>query len=281
MASTIPQKPRPAVLTWAMPGLLLALFIWSYLGVGGNLSELFGPEGRAGMADYVKRLYPPNLGGEFLLEVGRAALETLSISFMGTFIAALLGGALVFFASSNLMFSGILFEREGGWGRARGFRMALFGLSRAILSILRSIPEIVLAMIFIFSVGLGPFAGVLALGLHTGGVLGKLFSEVVEDIDSRPLEALQATGASRLKILLYGVLPQVLPQFLSYVLYRWEVNIRTAAILGIVGAGGIGLKLHIAISLFLEDQLLTLIAVLFAMVTAVDYLSHAVRKRLI
>ena len=128
--------------------------------------------------------------------------------------------------------------------------------------------------------GLGPFPGVLALGVHTGGVLGKLFGETLEDVDPRPVEALQATGASRLGILLYGVLPQALPQFLAYSLYRWEVNIRAAAVLGFLGAGGLGQRIYFAISLFLENQLLTLILAVYLMVTVVDALSAFLRRRL-
>ena len=111
----------------------------------------------------------------------------------------------------------------------------------------------------------------LALGVHTGGVLGKLFAEVLEDVELRPIESLQSTGASKLQILFYAILPQVLPQFVSYTLYRWEVNIRVAAVLGFVGAGGLGQRIHIAISLFLEQQLLTLLLVLYVLVTAVDF----------
>jgi phosphonate transport system permease protein len=102
----------------------------------------------------------------------------------------------------------------------------------------------------------------------------------LENVDPRPIEALQATGAGRFSIFLYGLLPQAFPQLLAYTLYRWEVNIRTATILGIIGGGGIGLKIHIALSLFLQDQLLVLIAVIFVLVTAVDFLSSYLRRRL-
>ena len=135
------------------------------------------------------------------------------------------------------------------------------------------------ALIFVFLVGLGPFPGVLALGVHTGGVLGKLFAEVLEDVDLQPIESLQSTGAGKVQILFYGILPQVLPQFISYTLYRWEVNIRVAAVLGFVGAGGLGQRIHIAMSLFLEQQLLTLLIALYILVTAVDYLSAYLRRR--
>ena len=126
-------------------------------------------------------------------------------------------------------------------------------------------------------VGLGPFPGVLALGVHTGGALGKLFGEVLEDVDPAPLEALQATGASTFTILVYGVLPQ----FVSYALYRWEVNIRAAAMLGFVGAGGLGQRIYVAISLFHDHQLLTLILAIYLIVTLVDALSAYLRSRLV
>ncbi|MGH7262412.1 MAG: PhnE/PtxC family ABC transporter permease, partial [Candidatus Rokuibacteriota bacterium] len=150
-----------------------------------------------------------------------------------------------------------------------------------LLNILRTIPEIVWALIFVFAVGLGPFPGVLALAVHTGGVLGKLFGEVLEDVAPEPIETLQSAGAGRLAILFYGVLPQAAPQFISYALYRWEVNIRAAAILGFVGAGGLGQRIYVAISLFLENQLLTLILAIYVMVTLVDALSAYLRRRLV
>lgn len=120
----------------------------------------------------------------------------------------------------------------------------------------------------------------LALGIHTGGVLGRLFGEVMENVETQPIEALQATGASRLQILCYGILPQVLPEFVAYTLYRWEVNIREAIILGYVGAGGLGQQIQIAISLFLEHRLLTLIIAIYLIVVVVDTLSAYLRRRL-
>jgi phosphonate transport system permease protein len=159
--------------------------------------------------------------------------------------------------------------------------VAVFAGAKAVLNVLRTVPEIVWAMIFVFMVGLGPFPGVLALGVHTGGVLGKLFGEVLEDVDPAPLEALQATGASRFRILVYGILPQALPQFVAYSLYRWEVNIRAAAMMGFVGAGGLGQRIHIAISLFHEQQLLTLILAIYLIVTVVDAFSAYLRARLL
>jgi phosphonate transport system permease protein len=152
-----------------------------------------------------------------------------------------------------------------------------FGGSTLGLNLLRSIPELFWALIFILAVGLGPFAGVLALGFHTGGVLGKLFSEVIEEVNPQPIEALQATGASPAAVLAYGIFPLALPQLIAYTLYRWEVNIRAAAIIGVVGAGGIGRDIYLAVSLFHYHQLLTLLLMTLIIVTLVDYLSTGIR----
>jgi phosphonate ABC transporter permease subunit PhnE len=195
------------------------------------------------MWKFVSGLWPPETSPKFLGQAAWAAVQTLAISIMGTLLSVFIALGLSCFASDNLMYRGVLYERErsstaGGWVRYAGYWTA-----RTTMAILRSIPEIVLAILFIFAVGLGPFAGVLALGVHNGGVLGKLYAEVIENVDPQPIEALQTTGAGRTSVFLYGVLPQAFPQLLAYTLYRWEVNIRTATILGIVGAGGLGLKL--------------------------------------
>lgn len=257
---------------------LVVLVIWSYLGTRGDLSGFFGGEAWIQILLYLKGLFPPDLSGPFLKEVAFGAWETFAISLMGTVLAILIALPLALLSSRNLMYAGLLFEMEKGWWRG-GVGFVVYAGGRAILNVLRTIPELVWALIFVFVVGLGPFPGVLALGIHTGGVLGKLFSEVLENAELRPVEALQSTGAGRLQLLFYGLLPQALPQLLSYTLYRWEVNIRAAAILGFVGAGGLGQKIHIAINLFLGQKLLTLLLALYLVVTLVDTLSAYLRHR--
>lgn len=282
-AASIPLPPRAGVraATFLVPAGIAVLILWSWHGTRFDLTGLLGPEGRAQMLTYVRKLFPPDLSSDLLLKTVYWSLETFAISFMGTLLSVAVALALVFCASRNLVFSGVLFEVEEAGRPIRVARIGLYVVARAILNLLRTVPHIVWALIFVFAVGLGPFPGVLALGLHTGGVLGKLFAEVVEDIETQPLEALQATGAGRLHIFFYGVLPRVLPQFLAYTLYRWEVNIREAIILGYVGAGGLGQQIQIAISLFLENKLLTLIMAIYLMVTVVDYLSAYLRRRLL
>ena len=262
---------------FAMTAAVAIVVWWSARGTGVDLTLLFWESPRA-ILSYMTRLFPPDLRPEFLADTALGTLETLAISIMGSLLAMVVAFAVVFFASANLMYTGVLFEREQATPVRRGMRFSIYLLAKGLLNILRSIPEIVWATVFVFVVGLGPFPGVLALGVHNGGVLGKLFGEVLENVDRRPIEALQATGATRFQILIYGIMPQALPQFLSYSLYRWEVNIRAAAILGLVGAGGLGQRIHIAISLFLENQLLTLLVAIYIVVTVVDYLSAYLRR---
>jgi phosphonate transport system permease protein len=269
------------VANFLVPAGIMALILWSWRGTGFDPVGLLGADGRGQMFTYIRKLFPPDLSPDLLLKVACWSLETFAISFMGTLLSVVLALALVFLASRNLAFSGALFEVEEAGRPIRLARISLYLVTKAVLNLLRTVPHIVWALIFVFAVGLGPFPGVLALGVHTGGVLGKLFAEVVEDIETQPLEALQATGAGRFHIFFYGVLPRVLPQFLAYSLYRWEVNIREAIILGYVGAGGLGQQIQIAISLFLENKLLTLILAIYLMVTLVDYLSAYLRRRLL
>lgn len=255
--------------------------VWSYHGAEIHLSQLLSRDSFGQIIIYVKKLFPPDFSPAVLQETLKGTIETFAISFMGTLMAVVIALSIVFFASKNLIYSGLLYELEPKQGWKRAARIVPYLAAKSVLNILRTIPEMVWALVFVFLVGLGPFPGVLALGVHTGGVLGKLFGEVLEDVDAQPIESLQSTGASRLQILFYGILPQVMPQFIAYALYRWEVNIRVAAVLGLVGAGGLGQRIHIAISLFLENQLLTLILAVYILVTAVDYLSAYLRRKVI
>ncbi|MNI59617.1 Phosphate-import permease protein PhnE [compost metagenome] len=150
-----------------------------------------------------------------------------------------------------------------------------------MLSVIRTFPEIVMAILFIKAVGPGSFAGVLALGLHSVGMLGKLFAEEVENMDSGQTEALLACGASKLQILWFAVIPQVLPGFLSYTLYRFEINLRSATILGVIGAGGIGTPLIFALSSRNWDRVGIILLGIIVMITLIDMISGAIRKKLV
>ena len=270
------KKCPPALTVIAILSLITVL---SIRGLDLDLSLLLSTDALKQILSYFYDLYPPDLSGSFLKEALIASVETLAISIMGTFFAIIIAIVFTPFAIRTLTIGGWLSgEQSVRHGRLRS---SIVFVSRMVLNLLRSIPELIWAIIFILVVGLGPFAGVLALALHTGGVLGKLYADVLENVDPGPVESISATGAGRMKIFFYGILPQALPQCLSYTLYRWEMNIRGAAILGFVGAGGIGLLFYKSISLFHTDRVLTLIIIVFVMVNLVDNLSLYLRKRLL
>jgi phosphonate transport system permease protein len=177
-------------------------------------------------------------------------------------LAALAGLALALPASR-------LFEGQTNWARTP---------TRLVLNALRSIPELVWAALLLISAGLGPFAGTLALAFHTTGVLGRLFAEAIENAPPGPGTALRTHGVGTVRVFLYATLPQVLPQLLSYTLYRWENNIRAAAVLGVVGAGGLGQLLAFHMGLFQMNKTATILGAMLLMVAVVDAASHGARR---
>ncbi len=243
-----------------------------------NFLVFFEKGGREHLWSFVTGMFPPELSGDFLSLMLGPALETVQISVMGTLIAVLIGFPLGLLATSTLVFRGVLNEAEvqGSFMRY-SLRVMVYSLARAVLSLFRCIPEFVWAFMFVRAVGLGPFPGVLAIGVAYGGMLGKVYSEIFESVNTRPLEALQSTGANKLQIFFYGWFPQVLPNFVSYSLYRWECAVRTSAILGLVGAGGLGQQIEISMRMFNFHEVLTLLGMLFILVSAVDYISARIR----
>lgn len=160
-------------------------------------------------------------------------------------------------------------------------RWTLYYLSRFILNLFRGIPELLWALIFIVAVGLGPFPGVLALAVHSTGILGKLYSEILESVDQQLVETGRATGASELAVLLFVRIPATLPVLVSYSLFRWECNMRAATVLGLVGAGGIGTQLTISMQLFAYNEVATLVAAILILVVLVDLVGQLLRTRIL
>ncbi|SDU08804.1 phosphonate ABC transporter, permease protein PhnE [Halopseudomonas salegens] len=232
---------------------------FSYLGL--DLPGLLQGDSPQQMREYATSFFPPERSGSWLRQVGFGALETLAISAIGTLLAALIGAGLSLLAAGRL-------------GRVAK------ALSRLLLNALRSVPELVWAALMVLAAGLGPFAGTLAIALHTAGVLGRLFAEALENTPAEPTNALREAGAGALAAFCYGTLPGVLPQWLSYSLYRWENNIRMAAVLGFVGAGGLGQMLYVTLSLFQQARASTVILAMLLMVLLVDALSAWLRRRL-
>jgi len=196
------------------------------------------------------------------------------VSVLGTALAACGGLALAWVAARPL-------ERVPGEAPRHASRTAAAWGARAVMNLSRSLPELLWALALVMVVGLGPFAGALALGVHTAGVLGRLYFEALEEVPTAPLAALRGAGASRAATAVLGVLPQVWPQLVAYTLYRWEVNIRASAVLGVVGAGGLGRDLKLALSWFDYHRAATLVLAILALVLAVDAASAVVRRRVL
>ena len=156
---------------------------------------------------------------------------------------------------------------------------AVYWVARLILNMLRSVPELILAIVFVAAVGFGALPGALALGIHSAGMVGKFFAEAIEHADKAPVEAARATGAGPAQVILHGILPQVLPQMADTTVYRWELNFRASVVVGVVGAGGIGFELIAALRTLQYDEVAAILLVILATVTLVDALGGALRKR--
>ena len=211
--------------------------------------------------DILGRMLPPDL--RVLPAALRGAVTTVEIALLGTAAAAVLALPLGVVSARNVAAPGLFYP------------------ARAVLNFFRSVDTLVYALIFVAAVGLGPFPGVLAVVAYTTTSLAKLYSEAIEGIDRGPVDAITATGATRLQILRFGVLPQVVPLFLSYVLYRLETNIRAATVLGFVGAGGVGFYLQTYLRMIDYPAASTVLLVTVAMVMVVDALSSKLRERLV
>jgi phosphonate transport system permease protein len=243
----------------AAAALVLVWASFRYLSI--DLAQLFTAESGRQLADYALRFFPPDTSAAYLRRIARGAGETLAISALGTLLAMAAGLALALPAAG----------RFGTPARL---------LARLALNFLRSVPELVWGALMVLAAGLGPFAGTLALALHTSGVLGRLFAEALENAPPQPAQALAAAGSPSGLAFLYGTLPLVMPQLVAYSLYRWEMNVRMAAVLGFVGAGGLGQMLYYELSLLREPQACSVIIAMLAIVVSIDAASAWLRRRL-
>jgi phosphonate transport system permease protein len=237
----------------------VAVLAWTAWDTGSDPVRL--ARGVPWLVDFVRRMVPPDL--RVLPAALAGALTTLEIALLGTTVSALLAVPLGVLSARNVA------------------PPPLFAPVRVALSFFRSVDTLVWALLFVAAVGLGAFPGVLAVVAYTTTSLAKLYSEAIEGIERGPVDAIVATGATRLQVLRFGVLPQVLPLFLSYVLYRLETNIRAATVLGFVGAGGIGFYLQTYLRMIDYAAASTVLLVTVAMVTVVDWISSRVRARLV
>ncbi len=226
------------------------------------------------MAKFVANMFPPhffswdqpyfyNRESEFEY-VLLAALETFQMAVLGTVLAVIFGFALAMLAARNITPNLLVYQ-----------------MTRTLCDGFRGISEVVWALLFVAMVGLGPFTGVLALAVHNTGALGKFFSEAIEAMDEGILESVEASGATRTQVFFHGIIPELGTLFMSYILYYFEHNLRQAMVLGIVGAGGIGIELLLAMKYFNFDRALSVIIVMLVMVIITDRLSGMIRKRLV
>lgn len=248
---------------WLTAAVLL-LVVASFASLDLPLGSLLSGEAMASMARFLAEFAPPDLSPAFVRQLLWATWETLAMSALGTLLAAA-GGVLLALPASRLH------DADAAWARRP---------ARWLLNALRAVPELVWAALLLICAGLGPFAGTLALAVHTTGVLGRLFAEAIENALPGPAAALRMQGVGNTTVFLYATLPQVLPQLMSYTLYRWENNIRAAAVLGVVGAGGLGQMLAFHMGLFQMHKTATVLIAMLALVVLVDIASFAWRRAL-
>jgi phosphonate transport system permease protein len=267
-------SPLNMALALIFGGVIVVSFRQSHV----SIADVLDPRNVRGLTRFVSGLFPPALAPDFLASVAGLLLETIWISVAGTTLAFLLAVPLALGAMRS--------RGEESSRAALGTpswlgRWSVYGFSRTVLNMARAIPELVWALVFVVAVGLGPFAGVLALAAHSAGILGKLYAELLESVDQRVIEAAQATGANDGAVTLLARIPMALPVLLSYTLFRWECNMRAATVLGFVGAGGIGTQLSISMKLFQYNEVLTLALAILLLVTMVDIIGGIARARIL
>jgi len=281
MASPLTKTGRPRIggaiprFSWG-PALVVLVILgltgWSAWGTEFDLVELFSSTGP--IERFISGMFPPDLSIRTLQTTARGIMETFQMSFLGALIGAVVAFPLAALGTAEV-------STAGASRGERVLKAVPYHLSRFVLNVFRSVPDILWALVFVVALGLGPFPGTLALAVHSAGVLGKLLSETLEAVPSRPVEALRATGASGLQAFLFGRLPQAMSGFTSLTLYQWECNIRSATILGFVGAGGIGQQILISMNLFDYPKVATLVGATIIVVLIVDRFSAAVRGKLV
>ena len=248
---------------WVVAALLV-LAVLSFASLDLQWRQFLSGAAWQKMGKFLAEMLAPNTERAFLLKLWPALLETLAMSALGTLLAAIFGLLLALPASKT-------HAADPAWFK---------GATRLLLNALRSIPELVSAALLLIAAGLGPLAGTLALALHTTGVLGRLFAESIENAPPEAAFALRARGVSAGRVFWYATVPQILPQLISYTLYRWENNIRAAAVLGVVGAGGLGQMLAFHMGLFQMAETGSVLAAMLVLVALVDASSYAVRRSL-
>ncbi len=250
---------------WLRNSLIALLFI-AFLGYSANdlsISPSKFIDGIPNLINFILKMFPPALS--VIPGLLGAMITTVEVAFWGTLLSVIISLLLSVGAAKNLFGSNII----------------VYTISRTLLSVLRSLPDMIWALIFVAAVGLGTFPGVLALTVYSCGELGKLYAEAIENIDPGPKEALDSTGSSVFKTIRWAIIPQILPEVTTYSLYRLESNVRHAFVLGMVGAGGLGFELNVAMRLFRYQEVSAIIIVIIFTVACIDKISSEIRSRII
>ncbi|MBC3364161.1 ABC transporter permease subunit [Pseudomonas sp. SWRI154] len=264
----------------ARPRLLMALLALILLWPGLRFSELnlgvlLASDSQSEMGRFVAAFWPPAHDEAFVEMLLQATLQTLAIATAGMALALLLAVPASLLASRALSLSAAYRAgRPSQWGQWLRWPI------RGLLIFLRSVPEIVWALLFVRAVGLGPTAGVLAIAITYSGMLGKVYAEIYESVDQRPAHALMQAGSGRLAAFCYGILPNVVAELLSYTVYRWECAVRASVVMGFVGAGGLGQQMDLSLRMFAGGEVASLLLMFLALVLLADQLSRLLRWRL-
>jgi len=279
-AQSLPPRTPPGLrdplarrrFVWLLAALVIA---WPMLQLSGFApSALFAPGNLQVIGGFLAGFMPPETAPDFLAMLGKATLETLAMATAGTALAFLIGAPLAFVTTRALSVSRI----GPGPGRAQAAVVRQAG--RSVLMVLRAIPEIVWALVFVRALGLGPAAGVLALAITYGGMLGKVYAEVLESTDTRPARALMESGSGRIAALVYGLLPHCGQELISYTVYRWECAVRASVVMGFVGAGGLGQLMDQSMKMLNGGEASSILLVFLVLVLLADALSNALRRLL-
>lgn len=251
---------RPGLGSIAAWAIVTWFLLWSVANTGVSLKDFIN--GLPQMGRLVGEMLPPS--GARLDAVGKALLETFQMAFVGTAIGVLLSVPIAVLATRHL-----------------SPHPALYHAARTLIAFFRTVPDLIWALLFVVSVGLGPFAGTLAIVIDKIGFCGRFFAEAMEEVDRGPQEALSAMGAGRLSLILCSVIPAALPSFINTSLFSLEKATRSSVILGLVGAGGIGIELKVAMDLFNYDEAATIILAIFALVIVVERVSDLLRRKIL
>ncbi len=261
MPVAAPPRPRTAGRNWFITFIFVAGAVWSITGIDVTMARLFGAPADAW--NILHRMFPPAFNEVYQRGVVGKVFESVYIAWIGTLIGAVVSLPLAFLAATNVS--------------PRWIRTPI----RQIFSAVRAVPELIMAVILIPITGLGPWAGALAIGIHSVGTLGKWACEAIENSDHGPVEAVEACGGVWVSGMRWGVLPQVMPVITSYWLFRFEINVRASAVLGMIGAGGVGAELVSQLIFRNFPAVGAVLAITVAVVLSIDALSAFVRRRII